>query len=187
MSLLEQQNFLAKLYTDEKSRRAFASEPFKIGRENDLSDGEVREISEVFHEEITFFAESLFWKRLRETEKLLPLTKKVLDGDFESLFRNFSQIYKPQSLKKHLEDAAGFCLFLRKTGSVSEIGKDCAKYEAAKLRFYGYGDRFTFCRLKFDVEQISRRDAKGQRFDSKKKTKFAVWIRFGERAKHYFF
>lgn len=187
MSLFEQQNFLARLYTDGQLRRDFTSEPLKIGNENNLTEIEIREISSIFHEEINFFAESLFRKRLGEAEKLLPLTKKVLNGDFETLFREFSQNYQPHSLKKHLEDTTGFCRFLRKIDSVTPIAKDCAKFEAAKLRFFGCGERFAFCRLKIDVEEIFREDAKAQRFDSKKKTKYAVWIRFGKRHKYYLF
>ncbi|MGI9054354.1 MAG: hypothetical protein ACR2F2_00995, partial [Pyrinomonadaceae bacterium] len=136
MSLLEQQNFLAKLYTDEKLRRDFLSEPSKIGQENYLNEIEIAEITEILPEEISFFAESLFWKRLREVEKFLPLTRKVSDDVFQKLFREFSQNYNPQTIKKHLEDANGFCLFLQQNNSVSEIVKNTAKYEQAKLKFY---------------------------------------------------
>ena len=45
MSLQKQQNLLAKLYTDAEFRRAFLSEPEKIGAENDLSEREIAEIA----------------------------------------------------------------------------------------------------------------------------------------------
>ncbi len=87
MSLREQQNFLAKLYTDEQLRRAFLSEPSKIGEENYLNETEITEISEMLPEEISFFAESLVLKRLRQVEKFLPLTRKVCGDEFQRLFR----------------------------------------------------------------------------------------------------
>lgn len=186
MSLFEQQNFLAKLYTDARLRRDFTSEPLKIGGENNLTEIEIQEISEIFHEEINFFAESLLWKRLKEAEKLLPLTRRILNEDFEKSFREFAGNYKPQTIKKHLADSVEFCRFLQARDSVSIIGKDVAKFEEAKLRFFNYGKRFVICRLKFDMEEIFREDDKAQRSDLKIKTKYAVWLRYGNKIRHFY-
>lgn len=185
MSLLEQQNFLAKLYTDEKLRRDFLYEPSKIGRENYLNEIEIAEITEILPEEISFFAESLFWKRLRQVEKMLPLTFKIADDDFQKLFREFSQNYNPQTIKKHLEDANEFCLFLQQNDSVSGITKNAAKYEQAKLKFHNFGKILVICRLNYDVRQISQ-IVKNANYNLKKKTKIAIWIRAGKTIKHFF-
>src|SRR5215213_1679726 len=123
MSLEQQQNLLAKLYTDAEFRRAFLSQPAKIGAENDFS-----EIAAIMPEELDFFADSLFWKRLREAEKFLPLTRKILGEDFTDNFREFSQQFNPQTVKKHFEDALGFARFLRK-GKISDLAKNAAKFE----------------------------------------------------------
>lgn len=186
MSLIDMQNFLARIYTDEKLRREFATAPERIGKDNNLTDGEIAEISENFFEEINFFAESLFRKRLREAEKLLPLTKKILNGEFEKLFRQFSGAYKSQTIKKHLADAVEFCRFLQRIDSLSEIGKDAAKYEKAKISFFNYGERFVFCRLNFDFRDISLEDSKTQSSDLNNKNKFAVWFRYGNKIKHFY-
>jgi hypothetical protein len=188
MSLLKQQDFLAKLYTDERLRRDFITSSLKIGSENGLSESEIREIREIFHEEINFFAESLFRKRLNEAEKLLPFTGRILKSDFEKLFRDFSQNYQSQTIKKHLEDALEFCRFVQKSGSVSRIGKDAAKYESAKLRFFASGEKFVFCRLTFDIHEISNFNKNVESLDLSKiskKTKFVVWFRFGRKIKHF--
>ncbi|MGI9055007.1 MAG: hypothetical protein ACR2F2_04305 [Pyrinomonadaceae bacterium] len=185
MSLLEQQNFLAKLYTDEKLRRDFLSEPSKIGQEDYLNEIEIAEITEILPEEISFFAESLFWKRLREVEKFLPLTRKVAGNDFQRLFREFSQNYNPQTIKKHLEDANQFCLFLQQNDSVSEITKNAAKYEQAKLKFHNFGRNFVVCRLNYDVREISQ-IVKDANYNLKKKTQIAIWIRAGKTVRHFF-
>lgn len=147
MSLLNKQNFLARLYTDENFRRRFLFEPEKLGRKNDLNENEIAEIAGIIHAELNFFADSLFWKRLREAEKFLPETKKVLGKDFTSLFRKFSQNYDPQTVKKHLEDAVEFCDFLAQNSKLSEQAKSTAKFEQSKLKFFGFGKRFVFCRL----------------------------------------
>ncbi len=115
MSLLEQQNFLAKVFTDENLRGKFLSEPMNIGKENNLSETEIEQIQQLLPEQIKFFADSLFYKRLHEVEKFLPLTRKVLDKKFEIHFREFANEFLPNTIKKHLEDAVEFSEYLRKT------------------------------------------------------------------------
>ena len=183
MSLQEQQNFLARLYTDTEFRRAFLSAPMEIGLENDLSKTEIAEIAEILPEELDFFAQSLFWKRLREAEKLLPLTKEFLKDDFVELFREFSQDFNPQTIKKHLEDAIGFCKFLAQS-DVSEVAENIAKFEQTKLEFFGYGKRFAVCKLDFDIKEISRQGATAQSEIPRRKT-MAIWLRFGKKTKHF--
>lgn len=189
MSLLEQQNFLARLYTDEPLRRAFLSEPEKIGKENFLNETEISEISAMLPEEISFFAESLLWKRLREVEKFLPLTRKVSGEDFQRLFREFSQTYNPQTIKKHLEDASEFCVFLQKklqkNDYVSEISKNTAKYEHSKLKFYSLGANFVICKLNFDVREIDGHFENRSDYNLTKKIKIAVWLRVRNTTKHF--
>ncbi|HEX8288198.1 MAG TPA: hypothetical protein VF556_09385 [Pyrinomonadaceae bacterium] len=186
MSLLEQQNFLAKIYTDEQFRRAFLSEPEKTGKENSLNENEIAEIFAVLPEEIGFFAESLFRKRLREVEKLLPLTREITGADFTPLFREFARIYNPQTVKKHLEDAIAFCDFLRENNLVTETSKNVAKYEQTKLNFYGYEKRFAHCFLSGDVREIFHRNEKNSKAILKKKMKLAIWLRSGNTVRHFF-
>ena len=58
MSLLEVQNFTARIYTDENLRRKFLAAPEQTGRENNLSEKEIAELAAVFPEELNFFADS---------------------------------------------------------------------------------------------------------------------------------
>jgi hypothetical protein len=170
MSLLEQQNLLARLYTDEVFRRDFLQEPLKIGTENGLNATEILELTEVMPDELNFFSESLFVKRLREVEKLLPLTHKVLAKDFQTHFRQFTNNYNPQSVKKHLEDAIGFCKYLQ-TQQIDT--KDAAKFEQAKLEVFGNGKSFRFVRLNHNIETF------------KPKKGFAMWIKIGKNIKYF--
>jgi hypothetical protein len=179
MSLQNRQNLLAKLYTDAEFRRAFLSEPEKIGAENDLSQAEIEEIATVMPEELEFFAESLFWKRLREAEKFLPVTRRALEADFTRLFREFSQGYNPQTIKKHLEDALEFCRFLQ-FENISEEAKNAARFERAKHSFFAFEKRISVCRLDFDLVRFQQTGV----WEAKKKT--AIWLKIGKRFRHFF-
>jgi hypothetical protein len=182
MSLRQQQNFLAKLYTDENLRRAFFIEPEKIGAENGLSAKEIEELAAVLPDELNFFAESLFWKRLRAVKKFLPLTSRVLGEDFETEFREFSHGFNPRTIKKHLEDALGFCEFLLKK-DVSRAAKSAARHEKTRLEFFNFGKKFAVCRLDFELVTLQKGENPVSGF--KRKTKFAVWIRVGNQIKHF--
>lgn len=179
MSLSEIQKLTARLYTDAELRRRFLAEPEKIGGAFDLSKNEIHELACVLPEELNFFAESLFYKRLREVEKLLPRTKQFLTADFETYFRGFSATFLPTSIKKHLEDAAHFADFL--VGEISdEPLKDLIRYEKANLDFNGYGKLFLLRRFHFDPGEISREGLKAQR-----KAKIAIWLRIGGKTRHF--
>jgi hypothetical protein len=184
MSLQQQQNLLARLYTDAEFRRGFLSSPEKIGAESDLSETEIAEIAAIMPEELNFFAATLFWKRLREAEKFLPLTKNVLDEDFAAKFREFSETFNPQTVKKHLEDAIYFCRFLQKR-DVSEIAKTAAKFERSKLEFFGLEKRIVYCLLDFDARELSAADSVQKLENLKKKKKITVWLRIGKLVKHF--
>lgn len=182
MSLREQQNLLAKLYTDAEFRREFFLEPKKSGQENGLNSAEIAEIVAIMPEELEFFAGSLFWKRLREAEKFLPLTKKILDQEFSALFREFSQNFNPRSIKKHFEDAFEFCDFL-KLQNVSGLAKNCAKFERAKLAFFNFEKRFAICLIDYDLRQINESEPLKEIPETKK---IAIWVRTGKRIRHFF-
>lgn len=186
MSLQQQQNLLAKLYTDADFRRAFLSEPEKVGAENDLTAGEIREIAAIMPEELNFFAESLFWKRLREVEKFLPLTRRVLGADFTKLFREFSRNFNPQSVRKHFEDARFFGLFLR-AQNLTDFARSTVRFEQSKLEFFGLEKRLVICRLDFDPRKISAADSNERPETPEKKRRIVVWLRIGKRVRQYIF
>lgn len=169
MSLLDVQNFLARIYTDENLRREFLSAPGEIGRANNLNETEIAELAEVFPEELNSFAESLFYKRLREVEKFLPLTKQLLEQDFEKHFRLFAGSYLPSTVKKHLEDAVEFCSYLQKNNCISDVAKNTAKFEQARLEFFAYEQRLVVKIFDYDINT------------KQKRKHLAVWLRIGGR------
>jgi hypothetical protein len=190
MSLLEQQKILARLYTDENLRERFFSEPEKTGAENNLTATEIEGIKSILPAEIRFFADSLFYKRLREVEKLLPLTRQVLSSDFETHFRRFASEFLPDSIKKHLDDAIKFCAFLRLQNLEPLCLVDLIRFEQAKLKFIGYQKQFVGRRFQFDVreilEEVSRKGRKTQSFSQiGKRRTVAVWFRLGNKSRHF--
>jgi hypothetical protein len=169
MSLLDVQNFLARIYTDENLRREFLSTPEKIGKANNLNEVEIAELAVIFPEELNSFSDLLFYKRLREVAKILPLTKQVSENEFEKHFRRFANSYLPTTVKKHLEDAAEFCSYLQKNKSTSDIMKNTAKFEQAKLEFYGFERRLVFKVFDYDVKT------------NQKRKYLAFWLRISKR------
>ena len=181
MSLRKQQDFLARLFTDESLRQNFLEDSAKIGAENGLSAAEIADLQAVLPQEIRFFAESLFWKRLREVEKFLPLTKNTFEKDFTELFRTFSQNYNPHSIKKHLEDALEFCKFLQ-SQNISDFSKNVAKFEKTKLDFFANDKNFAFCKLNYNIKTIHDNTCA-----PKKQINFAVWLKIGNKTHHFTF
>ncbi|MBS1797757.1 MAG: hypothetical protein JSS81_28300 [Acidobacteria bacterium] len=186
MSLRHQQDLLARLYTDAEFRAKFLSDPQAGGREYELSAAETDEIATIVPEELEFFSETLFWKRLRETEKLLPLTKKALADEFSGYFRRFSGKFQPKTVKKHLEDAVAFCGYLRKSAGPDDLTKDLAGYERARLVFFGSGRRIIVRRLRFDLRrlpEIGRNPFSAENFP--RRQTIAVWLRTGGKTRHF--
>lgn len=149
MSLLEQQNFLARIYTDPRVRDQFVSEPETVGLEYGLNPSEIDDLKTVAGDDIVFFSDSLIWKRLREVERLLPRTRKALGADFCSFFFKFAPAFNPQHTRKHYEDAVKFCDYVE-AETIAVSVKNAARYEKAWLTFINERPLVTCCRLSRD-------------------------------------
>lgn len=183
MGLLEQQNFLAKLYTDKNFCDAFSAEPFEIGRKSDLTDSQIKEILEILPDEILGFAESLLNKRLREVERLLPLTKKILVEDFDRNFQEFAHTFTSLNVKKHLEDSIEFARFLQRKSLEPIWLNDVIKYEQAKLEFNGYDKKVKIIKFDFDLRNIHKLNIAIETEIVRRKT-LAVWFKIRNYNKH---
>ncbi len=180
------QNFLARIYTDENLRREFFDAPQNIGKINNLSETEIAELSEILPAELNFFAESVVWKRLRETEKLLPLTGEILAESFVKLFREFAPTFNVPSDKKALEDAVAFTGFLQQK-VLTNLARNAAKFERSKLIFYSGKKDFVFAKFDFDIRELASRanEKRIAQTDFKSRKTFAVWLRFSKMEKHF--
>jgi hypothetical protein len=190
MSLRDMQTFMARIFTDEDLRLRFLSEPEKVGRKHNLSATEIEQIKQILPEQIKSFADSLFYKRLHEVEKFLPLTRKSLREDFEKHFRAFSNRFLPQTIKKHLEDATGFAAFLQAEELNPNWAKDIAKFESSRLSFRNSAKWLLLKRFDFDIREIIKEislESSSAQSDFRKRKTFAVWLRTGKRTKQFIF
>jgi len=186
VSLLEQQNVLAKLFTEPDFRDRFFREAAASGAMSGLAESETNELVQLVSQEVGVFADSLIRKRFREVEKLLPLTSREMGDRFRPEFFDFAAAFNPVGLRKHYEDAVQFSLHLESSSLYSEAIVDSTRFERVRLQFFNEGRRISFCRRPKAVA-----DALGQTFrprpERRARIGFAVWLRFRERTYHFDF
>lgn len=178
MSLLKQQNLLARIFTNKDLRQDFFENPESIKRELGLSETDLADLQKLSRTDLNFFADSLFYKRLQEVRKLLPHTEKFLQKDFQAHFRDFAANFQPKTLKKHLEDAVEFADFLSAKKFSAEFVRDIAIYEQSRLIFNNRQKNFILKTFSFDIRRLD-----DEKLPPRKTV--AVWFRFGNLAKHY--
>lgn len=176
MSLKEQQNLLARMYTDRRAMDDFVAEPETVGRDHGLSEGEIDDLRSLTESEAAVFAESLVWKRFHEVEELLPLTRNALGSEFRSIFFEFAPTFNPRSIKKHYEDAVAFCRYLEGLDVRSSI-MNAVVFEKTRLQFLNEMQFIAFCRLRRDQDEKSK--VKTGRIG------IAVWVRIAGKSFHF--
>lgn len=169
MSLLEQQNLLARLYVDENLRRAFLSDPSSVAAPFGLSDTEIEEISSILPGEIDYFADSLRRKRMHEVEKMLPLIRSALQDSFEPVFAKYVDVMPSSREMTRSEDVQEFCRYLEREGEGAV--RDAARFELAKIEFFSGKRNFLIRRFGHDVRNTSY---------TPRRT-YCLWIRIGKR------
>jgi hypothetical protein len=182
VSLLEQQKTLARLLTDPLFRERFLADPNLNGQSLGLSKAETDELVRVADRDLPMFAESLVWKRLKEVEKLLPLTGRIAGEGFRRLFFEFAPTFNSQAIRKHKEDAVHFCRFIEERHRDGPLG-DAARFERTRLTFFNEERRLAFCRSLYDLSTPARDNAGSTR---KGRTAVAVWIRPGKKRVFHF-
>lgn len=135
MGLREQQNFLARLYTDPDLRRSFFEDPAGVAREAGLDETEAATLAAISSNELDGFAHSLLWKRLREAEKLLPHLVPAMGEEFRTVFFDFASTYNPLGTKKHLDDAIEFCRSIENGGVFDVKVQAAARFDRKRLNF----------------------------------------------------
>ena len=172
MSLLEQQNLMARLYLDETLRRAFLSDPPGVAGPFGLSNEEIAEIALVVPGEIGSFADSLLKKRMREVEKMLPLTRSALQENFGPHFIKYVDVTPGSSEMNRKEDVLEFCRYLEREepGAV----RDAARFELAKIEFNSGKRNFLIRRFDHDIRngRLAPRRT------------YSLWVRIGKHRVH---
>ncbi len=186
MALKEQQDLLARLYTDRQFAEKYFYHPDSAVSDSGISVEEAQDIAASAGEEIRIFADSLIGKRLREVEKLLPVTGKFLGEEFQKLFREHAKKFSPTSLKKHFEDAIEFRAFLEVSCSVDSKAKDVVKFETLKLQHFAEVRRLTIGQLRYDIRPLFDSQRRIDGLVIKKKRSLAIWLRINERSRFFF-
>lgn len=160
MGLQQTQHILAKLYTETSFRENFFKKPAEVGNEFKLTVEEVNELIKL-EKDIVFFASSLITKRREEVKKITPMLLEYLKKPkFNELFLAFSNTFTPKGIKKHLEDAYYFILFLEKK-TIKEIDsiflKELIKLEKTHVKRLYLKERFGIYLLKYKTNELEKK------------------------------
>lgn len=180
MGLREQQDLLARLYTDALLRREFYEKPLSVGAKFGLKAAEINGLATVAREEVGSFADSLVAKRFHEVQNLLPLSRKVFEADLRRRFMEFAADFNPTGVKKHYEDALEFCRVLSKQSDLSPVQLDTVNFERTRLRFSNEDSRLAWCRVKSRLRTSDHPAA-----IRRKLLGLAIWIRLADRTVHF--
>lgn len=135
MSLMQQQQVLARLLTDPEFRAHFEQDGpatlASLGLE--LKDREA--LLALAQKQLQLFAESLLQKRLHMVQKLLPRSYELMGETFRDLFRRYASQPIPDTSQKHLHDALQFVRFLRRELPVDQdLWLEMSDYEAVVVQ-----------------------------------------------------
>ncbi|MGH9942326.1 MAG: hypothetical protein ACRD9R_08210 [Pyrinomonadaceae bacterium] len=161
MGLSEIQQCLARLYTDAALRARFHVEPFAVGHEFGLTEGEAQQLSRLSAAQLDAFATSLVNKRLQEVADLLSLTRRASGARFAALFRDYAEsCAPPHGVKKHLADALAFAGYLETLGRAGRLDPawltELARYERLRLRAFQPGRFLLVSRFRYDLVKLTR-------------------------------
>lgn len=187
MGLKEQQDLLARLYTDVDLYARFSSQPRQVGAKFNLTESEIDDLAALAETEVKCFADSLFWKRFRGVEKLLPTSLWFIGNDFERFFREFSARFDPTSVKKHLEDSLAFSEWLGKGGRLAPVAADILKFESTRLRHNAEEKTLSICTLAHDVRPVFDFGRPGNEREVRTRRSVAIWARAGRKTRFFFF
>lgn len=155
MSLKEQQDLLARLYTDPALQAEFFENSLTVVERYGLSDAEAIGFAALADVEVKFFADSLFAKRFREVQKALPLSARYLGQQFRQRFKDFAPTFNPVSVKKHAEDAIAFAGILIQDIEISSIQRDVIAFESTRLKHIFERRNVTHIRLYHDPKTFA--------------------------------
>jgi hypothetical protein len=147
--LSAQQDFVANLYVDARSRDVFT----RAGTSHPPGSAGDAALDGLDLDRLCRFATSLRFKRAREARDLLPFTSVALSRRFTDTFEEATADTRPMGLRKPLADAMSLAAALR-------TSDDVAVREAARFDWESHALRF---RLVNDGGSPARCDARRRR------------------------
>ncbi|GDY23213.1 hypothetical protein LBMAG56_45600 [Verrucomicrobiota bacterium] len=186
MGLAETQRLLAHLYTDPRVREQFFTHPATVAAEFSLPPADLHVLRHLPRAEINRFARSLQNKRLGDTAKLLPLTRRALGRHFAPRFLAWAESTAPATSHHHTDDARHFAAHLlsenKKTAAPAKALApwitNLLRYETAALTAATPGRHCIFLPLRFtpaDLQKCARSSRHRSRL--RPRPSLAVWFR----------
>ncbi|MCH2203642.1 MAG: hypothetical protein MK102_16865 [Fuerstiella sp.] len=130
---------LAKLLSDSRLRHEFIRDPAGVAHRLAFSPATIASLQELDTRLLEQQARSLLGKRRFEVSRILPRTWHHLGDDAPDLFNEFAlEAAWPTGHRRHLLDAAAFCIFL---------GDRADSIESARIRFTSADRRFALARV----------------------------------------
>lgn len=185
MGLQQTQNILANLYTNKRFRDDFFKNPEKLGNDFKLNNEEINELVKL-QKDIDFFAKSLITKRREEVKKILPLILNYLkEKDFNEFFLDFTTNFTPKGIKKHLEDAYYFLVFLEKKAIKYRFLTAIIKYEKIHVNRLYLKENFKIYFLKYKINDLEKK-INDNNYELKLKPTVFLFIEFGDFYKSFY-
>lgn len=191
MGLAEQQQLLARLYTDTKLRTDFYSDPAAIGQSLGVEPEDIEQLAKSSPQEVGLFAGSLKRKRLGEVKKLLGLTYMTLGSRFQDLFLQFADLHVPQGIKKHSDDAIAFARYLSESIGREEPDPpwllELVRFESSWIQAWDADCRWLVKRFRYPVGIIARQLHLGRTPRVPRFRTAAIWFRLRPKGRLWFF
>ncbi len=154
MSLLQQQQILARLLTDVELRQQFELNGPATLLSLGISNADADALLALAQSQLKLFADTLLQKRLHMITKMLPRSSQAMGTEFKALFKQYAQTPLPDLAQKHLQDALQFVSWLQLNLPAEQASwRELLDYEAVDLKTRLPGRGLIFRRYHFAVWQ----------------------------------
>jgi hypothetical protein len=125
VSQLDFQSALTRLLSDSPLRTRFREAPFAVATELVGDTALVSTLCALDSDQLDRQAETLLRKRQAHVAEIIPRTWKQSGGTAAALFREFAeQSPWPSGHRRHFQDAAGFCEFLKSSTLILPVAAE---------------------------------------------------------------
>lgn len=186
MGLIDLQNAMARLFTDELFQQQLVNDPQLIGVESGLTAEEIDSLMTLAKEAIPAFSNSLLRKRFGEVRRLLPASSTILGAKNWPLFRDFAANHPTTGCHRHRQDAIEFADSLLELPN-DLLLRDILRFEREDLDVWNSGYSFRCRYFRHDlVSAISRIRAGENNIHYTGRPTLAVWIRLGRSRRAFY-
>lgn len=186
MGLIELQNAMARLFTDERYQQQLVNDPLSTGAESGLTAEEIESLMTLAKEAIPAFSHSLLRKRFGEVRRLLPASSAILGAKNWPLFRDFAANHPTTGCHRHRQDAIEFADSLLRHDN-DALQRDILRFEREDLDIWNSGYSFRWLYFRHDlISAISRIRSGETDIQYVGRPTLAIWIRLGRNRRVFY-